>query len=167
MKLFCTIFITLLVSFGGNPSGMAADNEARLAELDRYWVEVARAVSTGDFEGYKATCHKEGVLVSGVKKHSEPLSDALKRWEKEFASTKSGKLMATVEFRFSQRIGGNTTAHETGIFQYSTVNSEGKRQDEYIHFEGLLVKDKDDGKWKILMEYQKSKASMDEWKALK
>lgn len=164
MKLFCTLFIALLVSINANASAMAADNEARLAELDRYWAEVARAVREGDFEGYKATCHNEGVLVSGEKKHSEPLSDALIRWEKDFASTKSGKLMATVEFRFSQRLSGSTTAHETGIFCYSTADSEGKRRDEYIHFEGLLVKK--DGKWKILMEYQKSKASFDEWKAL-
>jgi ketosteroid isomerase-like protein len=164
MKLFCTIFIALLVSIGGNTTAMAADNEARLAELNKYWAEVARAVSEGDFEGYTATCHKEGVLVSGVKKQSEPLSDALKRWEKDFAATKSGKLMATVEFRFSQRLGDNTTAHETGIFRYSTANAEGNRQDEYIHFEGLLVKQ--DGQWKILMENQKSKASLDEWKAL-
>jgi Calcium/calmodulin dependent protein kinase II association domain len=164
MKLPCIIFIALLVSFGGNTSTMAADNEARLAELDRYWAEVARAVSAGDFEGYNATCHKEGVLVSGVKKQSEPLSDALKRWEKDFASTKSGKLKATVEFRFSQRLGDRTTAHETGIFRYSTVGLDGKRQDEYIQFEGLLVKK--DGEWMILMEYQKSKVSFDEWKAL-
>jgi len=159
-----TLVVAGLVFLSGNLSAMAVDNDARLVELDKFWAEVSRAVREGDFEGYKATCHNEGVLVSGVKKQSEPLSSALTRWEKEFASTKSGEVKATVEFRFSQRLGDKTTAHETGIFCYSTVGADGKRQDEYIHFEGLLVKK--DNHWKTLMEYQKSKATLDEWKAL-
>lgn len=149
----------------GTDSGFAADDKVRLAEVDTYWAVVSRAVREGDFEGYKATCHKEGVLVSGSRKNSQPLSDALARWKKDFVATKSGKIKANVEFRFSQRLGDNTTAHETGIFHYSTVDSEGKRKDEFIHFEGLLVKN--NGKWKTLMEYQKSKASLEEWNALR
>ena len=73
-------------------------------------------------------------------------------------------MKANVEFRFSQRLGDSRTAHETGIFRYTSVNSEGKKNDEYIHFEGLLLKQ--DGKWKVLMEYQKSKATPDEWMSL-
>jgi ketosteroid isomerase-like protein len=165
MKLSTTIIIALLATICGSASAIADENQARLAELNQYWVEVARAVKAGDFEGYKATCHQEGVLVSGIKKQSEPLSAALTRWEKEFAATKSGKVTATVEFRFAQRLSDSTTAHETGIFHYSTLDSSGKQQDEYIHFEGLLVKQ--DSKWKILMEYQKSKATVEEWNALK
>ena len=165
MKLTLTICIAALAPSFGSVSAVTADDEARLAELDAYWAEVSRAVKAGDFEGYKATCHEEGVLVSGTKEQSQPLSDALARWKKDFAATKSGKLRATVEFRFSQRLNDRTTAHETGIFLYSTIDSAGARQDEYIHFEGLLVKR--GGKWKILMEYQKSKASFEELKALR
>ena len=54
------------------------DNPARIAELDDYWAEVSRCVKEGDFEGYKATCHKDGVLVSGKKNTAYPLSKALK-----------------------------------------------------------------------------------------
>ncbi|MFT5883203.1 MAG: hypothetical protein ACI9FG_001716, partial [Crocinitomicaceae bacterium] len=59
------------------------------AELDAYWAEISRAVKTGDFEAYKATCHPEAVLVSGNKKQSYPLAKALVRWKKEFDDTKS------------------------------------------------------------------------------
>jgi hypothetical protein len=79
-------------------------------------------------------------------------------------SPKAGKIKASVEFRFSQRYGDDTTAHETGIFLYSTVDSEGQHKQEFIHFQGLLVKKRG---WKILMEYQKSKATREEWDALK
>jgi hypothetical protein len=165
MRMCLTILIAVLVSAVGTESMLAADDAARLAELDKYWAEVSRAVKQGDFEGYKATCHEEGVLVSGSSKMSQPLSDALARWEKGFTETKAGQLQATVAFRFSQRLNDATTAHETGIFRYSTIDSAGTSKDDYIHFEGLLVKR--DGKWKILMEYQKSKATTEEWSALR
>lgn len=161
-----TRLLALLIVFCfGVSEGLAANDEARLRALDAYWAEVSRAVHEGDFEGYQATCHAEGVLVSGVKRTSQPLAKALAHWKPGFADTKSGKIQAKVEFRFSQRLGDNTTAHETGIFHYSTVDSTGKSTHDYIHFEGLLISK--NGKWKILMEYQKSKATPEQWHALK
>ncbi len=156
--------ILFLVAFGVAPI-FASDDKARLRELDAFWTEVTRSVRAGDFEGYKATCHDEGVLVSGSKQTSQPLAEALARWKPGFVDTKAGKMQANVEFKFSQRFGDDATAHETGLFHYSTVGSDGKGTDDYIHFEGLLVKK--NGKWKVLMEYQKSKATLQEWNALK
>ena len=164
MKNVIWIF-ALLSLLNHTQAGYAAQEEkARLAELDAYWAEVSRAVREGDFEGYKATCHEKGVLVSGTKKTSYPLSDALVRWEKDFTATKAGKIKANVEFRFSQRFGDETTAHETGIFLYSTTDNDGRKKQEYINFQALLLKDKDG--WKIMMEYQKSKATKEEWDTL-
>ncbi len=138
---------------------------ARLAELDAYWAVVSRAVNTGDFDAYSATCHPEGVLVSGGKQMSQPLAAALARWKQEFTDTRDGKMKASVEFRFSRRIGDATTAHETGIFLYTAQPEGGPPKAEHIHFEALLVK-KADG-WKILMENQKGPATEAEWQALK
>ena len=141
-----------------------ASEPARLKQLDAYWAEVSRAVGAGDFAAYEATCHPEGVLVSGSKKTSSPLADALKRWKKEFDDTKSGSMKASVAFKFSQRLGDATTAHETGMFLYSAVSPDGKETHDYIHFEALLVQR--DGRWKIVMEYQKSKGTRAEFEAL-
>ena len=69
----------------------AGDNQARLAELDAYWAEVSRAVNTGDFEAYSATCHHEGILVSGNKKTSQPLAEALARWKQDFVEHQGGQ----------------------------------------------------------------------------
>jgi hypothetical protein len=170
MKNCLTILLVLIASVfvieeSHAESKRTAEDEVRLKALDAYWAEVSRSVREGDFKGYSATCHAEGVLVSGVKRSSQPLTEALAKWKKGFEDTKSGKIKASVEFRFSQRFGSSTTAHETGIFLYSTVDGDGKRSDEFIHFQGLLVKKK--GEWKILMEYQKSKATLKEWQALK
>ena len=155
--------LCFLLSFQ-QTANAAQEEKVRLAELDAYWAEVSRAVGEGDFEGYKATCHEKGVLVSGSKKTSYPLSKALARWKKDFNATKSGKIKASVEFRFSQRFGDETTAHETGIFLYSFTDPEGRWKQEHVHFQALLLKGKDG--WKIMMEYQQSKATKAGWDAL-
>jgi len=144
-------------------------NKLSLDQRDTFWAEVSRSVKEGDFEGYAATCHPLGVLVSGIAKTSQPLTSALKRWKPEFEATKSGTPKASVEFRFSTRLGDATTAHETGIFRYSTVDADGKRTDEYIHFEVLLVREQDatgEASWQTMMEFQKSIATSKEWEAL-
>ncbi len=143
---------------------MADADQARLAELDAYWAKVSRAVNTGDFEAYQATCHDEGVLVGGTKQYSQPLATALARWKKDFGDTREGRVKAEVTFRFSRRLGDATTAHETGIFRFISQATGEPPKVEYIHLEGLLVK-KQDG-WKILMEYQKGPATEAEWQAL-
>jgi len=142
----------------------AMDETSRLAELDQFWTLVQSTVRDGDYERYAGTCHSSGVLVSGIKGASYPLSQALARWKPGFLETQSGKIKAGVEFRFSQRFGDETTAHETGIFHYWTLKADGVRKDDYIHFESLLLKEKG---WRTLMEYQKSSATEDEWKKLK
>lgn len=141
----------------------------RIAEIDRtYWGEISRTVKEGDFEGYKATCHENAVLVAtaGKNKRSEPMTVALARWKQGFMDTKQGKQMDNVQFRFSKRIGGETTAHETGIFYFTSHDSTGKLLTEsYTHLEALLVKQGD--RWVCLMEFQKSAATKEEWDALK
>lgn len=159
LATFVLAFAALSVCYGESFSSEAA----RLDELDAYWAEVSRCVEEGDFAGYVATCHPEGVLVAGTRGQSQPLSDALKRWEKDFIDTKSGAIKASVAFRFSQRLGDATTAHETGIFLYQRENADGSKTKEYIHLEALLLKR---GTWKIVMEYQKSAATKEDWDRL-
>ena len=138
--------------------------EDRLKELDAYWAEVSRCVKEGDFEGYTKTIHKDGVIVAGKSKKCYPLADALKKWKVEFDDTKAGTRKSSAEVRWSQRLGDATTAHETGILLYKAKTKEGKDVEAYIIFEGLLLKQ--DGRWQIIMEYQKGPSSKEEWEKL-
>jgi len=140
----------------------------RIAELNQYWKEVSRTVREGDFEGYKATYHKDGVCVftTGKNKYSKSIAEQLALWKKDFVDTKSGKTKNNVEFRFTQRVGDSTSAHETGIFYFTSVDKDGKvLSTGGVHFESLLVKR--NGAWEALMEYQKARATQEEWDALK
>ncbi|MGC6582007.1 MAG: hypothetical protein ACON4K_06740 [Akkermansiaceae bacterium] len=136
----------------------------RVKELDAFWVEVSRSVKEGDFEGYKATCHPDAVLVSGKKKTSYAITQALEGWKEGFEDTKAGKMKASVEFRFFKRVGDATTAHETGMFKYTSSKGEGIPQTAYIHFIALLVKKE---KWLVLMENQISEGTEQEWNQLR
>ncbi|MDP6524906.1 MAG: hypothetical protein QGH15_11850 [Kiritimatiellia bacterium] len=164
MRTIRPLILTLLGILVFNPAAFAADETARVKELDAYWAKVARAVNTGDFALYKSTCHPEGVLVTGIKKQCYPLSKALARWKKEFDDTKAGTRESGLELRFRQRVGDDTTAHETGMFLYTAETADGKSIQEYIHFEALLLKR---GGWKVMMEYQKSQGTKAEWDELK
>ena len=57
MKPFFLNSLIVLILFFAAPFAAAADDAARLAELDRFWNAVSQSVKDGDFDGYMATCH--------------------------------------------------------------------------------------------------------------
>ena len=132
-----------------------------IAELDAYWAELARTVEEGDFEGYSRLYHPEAVLVDLGSGASYPIEQALAGWEQGFLDTRDGKAEATVTFRFTQRFHDETTAHETGIFQYTLKPEDGNQTVARVHFEGLLIRK--NGVWLQVMEYQKQPATEAEW----
>lgn len=166
LMLFACMVNTLATGQSSKPD--TAVDSIRLTELNQYWATLSRTVREGDFEGYAATYHKDAVCVftTGKKKFTSPIDVQLALWKPGFVETKAGKNRSNVEFRFSQRVGDTTTAHETGIFYFTSVDKDGKLLSSGgVHFESLLVKRK--GVWLAIMEYQKAKATQEEWDALK
>ena len=92
-------------------SPLPALSQNRTAELDAFWAEVSRTVGEGDFEGYAATYHDDAILVSMSSQTSYPISQALDGWKQGFMDTQAGAMWASVEFRFTQRLSDETTAH--------------------------------------------------------
>lgn len=151
-------------SVAANESSVATVSEVQHPELDAFWEESARTVREGDFDGYAASFHEDAVLVNGIRGTSYPIAQALAGWKQGFDDTRDGKMNASVEFRFSERLISENTAHETGIFRY-TSQMEGEEESvALIHFESLAVKK--DGRWQVVMEYQVAQASEEEWEAL-
>ncbi|PCJ48448.1 MAG: hypothetical protein COA74_08620 [Gammaproteobacteria bacterium] len=155
MRTIVKMIIVLIMSF---QTALFAN------DLDSYWTEASRTVTTGDYKAYAATYHPDAILVNGISKKSYPIAKALSGWKQGFDDVAAGKMKAGVTFKFSETIESETTAHQTGIFNYYYTDDKGKRIDSYIHFEALLVKK--DG-WKMMMEYQKSLANLEQWTALK
>ena len=126
-----------------------------------------KTVQEGDFEGYSNLYVKDaiGVFTARKNKTSMPMTKALAKWKKGFDDAKSGKIKADVEIRFYQRVGSETTAHESGIYNYREYDQSGKIITNYFgHLEMLLIKT--NNVWKMIMEYQKIDATEDEWNKL-
>lgn len=131
--------------------------------IDAFWQEATRTVVEGDFDGYAALYHEDAVLVSTFSNDTQPIANALDDWRQYFVDTAEGRMEAGLEFRFTQRLHNETTAHETGMFFYRLHPPGETPEPTYIHFESLLVKDGDEWKW--VMEFQKSLATAEEWEA--
>ncbi len=164
------LLLSTLLFFSGSLLTFAQSDQdtQRLAEIDQYWNKLSKTVSEGDFEGYGSLYHEDAVVVFATRQNkvSVSIADALAGWKEGFAKTKSGERQDNVEFRFSQRIGNHNTAHEIGIFHFTSVDNDGNQlSDGYVHFEMLWVKR--DGKWLALMESQISSATKEEWESLK
>jgi ketosteroid isomerase-like protein len=140
---------------------VAQTDSSTLTELDAFWAEVSRTVAEGDFAAYSATYHPDGVLVSGDR--TSPIAAALDNWEPGFAETREGTSQPRVDFRFTRRAHDPTSAHEIGIFRFTSQVSGGEPSVQYVHFEALMVKRA--GGWLMLMEYQKGPATQAEWDA--
>jgi ketosteroid isomerase-like protein len=158
-KLLVVSMLALLVS-----QTVFSSDEQIVAELDAVWAEISRTVVEGDFDGMAAVYHDEAVLVNSISASSYPIARAMQGWKPGIEQTRNGEAESQVTFRFSKRLHDDTTAHETGIFNYTSKPRDGEVSGGTIHLEALLVKQ--DGVWKMIMEHQKSIATAEEWEAL-
>lgn len=162
----CSVLgLIILFPFTGIAQNASKETEVQIvAELDAYWDEVAQTIEEGDFEGYSRLYHPDAVLINLEKKYSVPITKALTWWEQGFRDTKAGTMQARLRVRFSRRIHDETTAHESGIFEYWSKTSDGSETTDLVHFADLFIKK--EGVWLTLMEYQKQTATAEEWTAL-
>jgi len=157
MRRICLLIVLLFIQF-------IYAQDIIINELDAAWKKLENTVSTGDFRSFKSVYHQDAVLVNGITKNSYPIKNAFEGWEKGFIDTKSEEIIANLDVKFSERLFDEFTAHETGIFHYYTINKNGDKNDTYVHFESLWIKK--NNKWKMIMEYQKSRTTEAEWNTL-
>jgi len=161
------ISLLLLLNHISNAQVDNGNDQKRISELNEVYKVLRKTIQEGDFQGYSNLYHDDAVVVftAGETPKSISIKKALAGWKIDFENTKSGKTAADVEFRFYQRVGDETTAHESGIFNYRSYNPSGEVIRNYFgHLEILLVKL--NGKWKMTMEYQKKDATKKEWDKL-
>lgn len=153
--------LLLLVAVGAGASQPASTSSS--PELDReIWAVLIKTVATDDIVGMGNTYFPEAVLVSP--NGTAPIKSTLERWGKDMDAAKARGDKASVEFRFSRRLDGPSTAFDAGIFKYTVTSKAGVSTPKFYPFEILLAKV--DGKWRILMERQFAEVSQDAWEKL-
>ncbi|MFT5755959.1 MAG: hypothetical protein ACI9LM_000671 [Alteromonadaceae bacterium] len=156
-----TNFITtLLVCFVFSIPATA--HQQKQYETDSLYRMIIQTVQEVDFQRMGSTYHGDAVMVTSKK--STPIKAVLKRWKKEGEQLQSEGGFARVKFRFLKRIVNETTAFESGIYRYSTIDKLGAETVFYMYFEDLNIKK--DGKWLTLMEHQTKTATEKEWSDL-
>jgi len=134
-------------------------------ELDSLWAEVAQSVATGDPDLYLSTYHPDGIFVSARRGITRTVAEDVEANRAAWDDTREGRARRSVEFRFSERLNNQTSAHEVGIFRYASTEADGTTRVALIHFEAALVKK--DGVWLQLLELQTSDATEVEWEELR
>ena len=136
---------------------------ASTADIDReIWTAIVESVRNDNITQMAATYAPDAVLVTP--RGTQAMRDALAGWGRDMVTNKAKGTTATVEFRFSRRLDGATTAFESGIFNYTTIDRAGVSKPGLYPFEELLVKQ--DGRWQILMERQFPAATQADWDKL-
>jgi len=151
-------------------SGAAQSQQAKPATHDQFsreidrdvWAVFVATVATDDIVRMGDAYHPNAVLVNP--RETAPIKDTLERWGKDMVAAKAKGNKAEVEFRFSRRQDGATTAFESGIFKYTVIEKSGARTSKFYPFEQLLAKA--NGKWRVLMERQFAEVTQAEWDKL-
>lgn len=152
--------VALAASQGARPTSPAAPSTA---EIDReIWTVLVQTVAADDIVRMGQVYFSDAVLVSP--RQTAAIKDTLDRWGKDMVAAKAKGNSAEVEFRFSNRQDGVTTAFESGIFKYTVIEKSGTRTSKYYPFEQLLSKI--NGKWRVLMERQFPEVTQAEWDKL-
>lgn len=159
MKRILMRALALLIVTAANP--IAAQDQVSV-ELDRLWDRVVESVRTGDHGLYLSTYHPDAIFVSARRGISRTVADDVAANLDAWRATAEGRAERDLEFRFTRRIHNETSAHESGMFRYSSLE-DGTRSVATIHFTAALVKV--DGVWLQLLEYQDSDATDAEWEA--
>ena len=133
------------------------------SELDAVWANVARSVATGDADLYLSTYHPDAIFVSVRRGITRTVAEDVDANRAAWNDTRDGRARRSVEFRFTERLHGQSSAHEVGIFRYASTEADGSTRVVLIHFEAALVKK--DGVWLQLLELQTSDATEAEWEA--
>ena len=133
------------------------------AEIDALWGRVAEAVATGDPDLYLSTYHPDAIFVSLRRGVTRTVQEDVEANRAAWRETREGRAQRSVEFRFTERLHAENSAHEIGIFRYASTEADGSTRAVLIHFEAALVRK--DGAWLQLLELQKSDATEAEWEA--
>ncbi len=140
-----------------------ATNAASTAEIDReIWTTIVASVKNDNIVQMGTTYAPDAVLVTP--RTTQAMRDALAGWGRDMVTNKAKGTSATVEFRFSRRQDGATTAFEAGIFNYALKDKDGVAKPGYYPFEELLVKQ--GGHWRVLMERQFAGVTKADWDKL-
>ena len=121
---------------------------------EQVWKPFIAGFSNGDTEQFMNVHSKELV-------RSPRDSKSIQTWDEYYTDTKQGNerrkssgRKSEIELRFTERIATPTQAIDVGIYQTTSISSNGQRRSFYGRFHVVLRKES--GTWKILVDTDSS-----------
>jgi ketosteroid isomerase-like protein len=129
------------------------ENIARLKEINRdIWTPFSEAYATGDAEKYLALHTPDLIRATGGDAAAVKDFAAYKIGAHgHFDWNKANNRRVEIAFSFFERVAGEATASERGIYRYTAILPDGERQHFYGKFHVFLQKM--GGTWKIAVDY--------------
>jgi hypothetical protein len=166
LKISFTIFLSaILLSKLSLAQNSKAKDTVIISEIDNeLWKPLIKSVYDADYELHESCYHPAAVMVFEMDNKSSSGKEWLEGRVKPGFAERKGKPKTTyLKMRFDKRIHNEESAFETGIFLFSRLK-DGIRMTSYIHFEFLITKE--NGKWELLMENQRKRGTLEDWKSL-
>ncbi|MEO5905518.1 MAG: nuclear transport factor 2 family protein, partial [Saprospiraceae bacterium] len=127
-------------------------NQNRLLEINNdIWTPFSEAYATGDADKYLALHSPHFVRASRNGKTTSDLNGYAKGVLRSFNRNAINGGRTTIEFHFFERFASEITASERGIYKYTFYPPSGTPTSGYGEFH--VVSRKENGAWKILMDY--------------
>ncbi len=152
--------LTILIAMS-TTQALANETVSQQIDID-VWQVISQSVANRDIVVMGSAYHPDAVVVNAEK--TTPIASTLIRWGEGMQKEIETGASAAVAFRFSGRMDNETSAFETGIFNYISTNAAGEESSAYMNFESLLVKK--NGRWVFLMEHQLGETDKAAWEAL-
>lgn len=153
LLILCTTLLPLFAA-AQMPAPKPANPETLKAIDQEVWLPFIQAYAEGKADDYIALHSKNLVRPIGDAKRIDPYDRWAANTRGMFKSFADRGTKAAIDFRFLERFANDDTASERGIFEFSVTNAKGETQKFYGKFHVILRKE--DGKWKILMDYDSS-----------
>lgn len=133
------------------PSSYCTSQSIQKEINDQVWRVQLEAMKTNQADKFISVMSDDVVQISytrqAIRNKEQFLSQAIAIYHRLIER----KLTRTMEFRFLNRIAGNTNAFEDGFFKYELLNEKNESQVFYGYFQVVLKKEKDI--WRVLVDY--------------
>lgn len=146
-----SLFVILLFTLYTNHAD--AQNLENLKEINQVWDKFYKAFETQDYS-LMADIHSEKLIrISGGQSIID-YDTYISNYEVGFKRDVNNKDTSTISLRFFERINNNSTASERGI--YKLIRNQGKANEKMYYGQFHVILTKDNGIWKITMDYDSS-----------
>lgn len=159
MRLVATLILSFLIV-----SSAIAQNINHFRQINQdVWESFYKAFDQLDHRNMLEIHHKDLIRIPADQQMILDYQTYMDNYQKSFAGAKEENSTRAIELRFFERIANDSVASERGIYKLTVDKGFPDERNFYGQFHVLLIKE--NGKWKILMDYDSNeKNTIDETK---